>query len=127
MKNTTNQWLERAAYDFSTANAMLKMRKYLYVAFMCQQAVEKTLKAIMAKKGARIPLIHGLRKLAEMAGVEKEMTPAQLDILERLTPFAIKARYGSYKKRLSEICNREMAASLLHDSKEIIRWLEKKM
>ena len=39
-------WLERSKYDLETAKAMLDTRRYLYVAYMCQQAVEKLLKAI---------------------------------------------------------------------------------
>ena len=32
-------WLEYAKYDLDTADAMFNAGKWLYVAFMCQQAV----------------------------------------------------------------------------------------
>lgn len=89
MSNTVLQWLEHMRYDLDTARAMLKMRKYLYVSFMCQQAVERGLKAILAKHNERIPLIHNLRKLAVITGLEADMTEDQVDLLEQLTPFAI--------------------------------------
>lgn len=127
MKDIVEQWLERMRYDLSTARAMLKMRKYLYVAFMCQQAVEKAFKALLAKGGKRIPLIHGLRKLADLAGVGDDLDPEQIDLLEKLTPFAIKARYGSYKRRLSEICNSRTAKEFVHSTEKFIRWLEKRI
>ena len=127
MSDTVKQWLERMRYDLDTARAMLKMRKYLYVSFMCQQAVEKGLKAILAKHNERIPLIHNLRKLAIMAMVENEMTEEQIDLLEQLTPFAIKARYGSYKKRLSELCDRGKAAEFVDRTGRFARWLEGKI
>ena len=34
-------WEDIAEYDFETANAMLNSGRYLYVVFMCQQAIEK--------------------------------------------------------------------------------------
>lgn len=127
MGDTVKQWLERMKYDFGVAQAMLKMRKYLYVSFMCQQAVEKGLKAVLAKQNERIALIHNLRKLAVMARLEVEMTEEQIDLLEQLTPFAIKARYGSYKKRLSELCDREKAVEFVNRTERLIRWLGEKI
>ena len=38
-------WLDMAGYDLDTAKAMLSTGRYLYVGFMCHQAVEKSLKA----------------------------------------------------------------------------------
>ncbi|MCL2035461.1 MAG: HEPN domain-containing protein [Oscillospiraceae bacterium] len=39
-------WLEYAKYDLDTADAMFNAGKWLYVAFMCQQAVEKLVKGL---------------------------------------------------------------------------------
>jgi HEPN domain-containing protein len=127
MNNVVLQWLERMRYDLDTARAMLKMRKYLYVSFMCQQAVEKGLKAVLAKLNERIPLIHNLRKLAMIAGLEADMTEDQIDLLEQLTPFAIKARYGSYKKKLSELCDRKKAMEFVSRTERLIKWLEERI
>ena len=38
-------WVDIAEYDFETAKVMLKGGRRLYVAFMCHQVIEKTLKA----------------------------------------------------------------------------------
>ena len=37
-------WYALAQYDVDSAEVMFKGGRYLYVAFMCQQAIEKTLK-----------------------------------------------------------------------------------
>lgn len=42
-------WLSLAEYDLATAEAMFLMHRYLYVAFMSQQAIEKILKACYVK------------------------------------------------------------------------------
>jgi HEPN domain-containing protein len=39
-------WLEIAQYDLDTAEAMLNSRRWFYVVFMCQQAVEKLVKGL---------------------------------------------------------------------------------
>ena len=37
-------WLDAAEYDIVTAESMLNSGRYLYVVFMCQQALEKLAK-----------------------------------------------------------------------------------
>ena len=66
-------WLERSNYDLDTAKAMLDARRYLYVAYMCQQAVEKLLKAIIAQHGKENLPIHNLNRLAELAELSDEL------------------------------------------------------
>lgn len=127
MENIVKQWIERSNYDLSSARALLNARKYLYAAFLCQQAVEKAIKALLAGQNKEIPLIHNLRKLAEIADIGKELSMDQIDFLERLTPFAIKARYGSYKRRMSEICNRKTAVEFIQLTEGFLKWLRKKI
>ena len=58
---------------------MLEPGRYLYVVFCCQQAVEKTLKAIIAKRtGETPPRIHSLMRLAEKAAIALSEEQAQL-------------------------------------------------
>ena len=38
-------WIDIADYDIDTAEAMYQTGRWLYVAFMCHQVIEKTLKA----------------------------------------------------------------------------------
>jgi HEPN domain-containing protein len=38
-------WVDISDYDMETAKSMLIGKRYLYVGFMCHQAVEKMLKA----------------------------------------------------------------------------------
>ncbi len=45
MNDKVIYWVEMSDYDFDTAKAMLDTKRYLYVAFMCHQVVEKLLKA----------------------------------------------------------------------------------
>jgi HEPN domain-containing protein len=126
MDELTKKWIERARYDLSTSVALFKARKYLYVAFTCQQALEKIIKACIASNGETIPFTHNLVKLAENANIFSDMDEDTRLFIARLTPFAIEARYGDYRKNLSEIVNRTEASNMLKTTSEVFKWLEKK-
>ncbi len=87
-------WIERSQYDLDTAKIMLETGRYLYVAYMCQQAVEKILKAIIARQGKENFPIHNLNRLAEIAMLRKRLSSDQFNFLAELTPYHIEARYG---------------------------------
>jgi len=39
-------WLEIAKYDLKTAEAMFESKRWLYVVFMCEQAIKKLVKGL---------------------------------------------------------------------------------
>lgn len=126
MDAVTKQWRERAQYDLETARGMLKIRKYLYAAFMCQQALEKLLKAVLTHQGKNVFPIHNLPRLAQDAGIFDDCENTERGLLAELTPFCIKARYGEYKKRISELCDRKLAMDYLKKTERLFRWLTTK-
>ena len=67
-KNVKN-WVATSNYDIRTADAMYKAGRYIYVVFMCHLAMEKMLKALLAKKYPQDipPKIHNLINLAQRA------------------------------------------------------------
>lgn len=124
MHSVTKQWMERSEYDLETAEALLKSGRHLYVAFMCEQCIEKIIKAHMTSSGKKPPLIHNLLRLSEEAGLVKEMTEVRKLFLADLNPFYIKARYGEYKDALSKICDAEKAADFLAKTEDFVKWLK---
>jgi len=123
MDKIVAHWVERAKYDLETAKAMLDTARYLYVAYMCQQAVEKLLKAMMAYQGKENMPVHNLIRLSELAEIRDNLNSEQFKFLAELTPYCIEARYGDYKENLSEIINKEKAKEVYRKTKEIFRWL----
>ncbi len=123
MDSITQQWIERAKYDLDTAKGMLTIRKYLYAVFMCQQALEKILKAILSHQKRAIYPIHNLARLAQEAKIFDECENKEPGLLAELTPFCIKARYGEYKKSLSELCNRKTAEDYYQKTRKLFLWL----
>ena len=127
MDKYVSHWLERSKYDLETAKAMLDTRRYLYVAYMCQQAVEKLLKAIIAQHGKENLPIHNLNRLAELAELSGELEEEQIDLLAELTAYNIVARYGDYKESLSEIVDIQKAKFLFDKTQELFQWLCKRI
>ena len=117
------KWLERVTYDIDTADAMYATGRHIYTVFMCQQAIEKSFKALMAFKGMEILPIHNLRRLAEIAGVVDEISPADLRKIDFLSQYYLNARYKEDIEELSLQITPDTAKDYLNFSKETIKWL----
>ena len=127
MDKYVSHWLERSNYDLETAKAMLDAGRYLYVAYMCQQAIEKLLKAIIAQHGKENLPIHNLNRLAELAELRRDLAAEQVDLLAELTAYNIEARYGDYKESLSEVVDTQKANALYAQTKGLFQWLYTKI
>lgn len=88
----TKKWLERVDYDLQTADAMRNTGRHIYAVFMCQQALEKAMKAFINNIGNEILPIHNLRRLAENAGLIKELNEEQLIKMDFLSQYYISAK-----------------------------------
>ncbi len=122
-----NVWLERVEYDLETARAMLKTGRYLYVVFMCQQAVEKTLKALLSLLGKEVKPIHNLSKLASFAELLPELNEEQGVFIDDLSAYYLNARYKETIANLAKTIGKHEARIYLHKTKDLITWLIQKM
>jgi len=127
MDKYVSHWLERSKYDLETAKAILDAGRYLYVAYMCQQAIEKLLKAIIAQHGKENLPIHNLNRLVESAELSGELTGERIDLVAELTAYNIEARYGDYKESLSEVVDIQKAKILYDQTQELFQWLYTKI
>ncbi len=128
MESKINYWVEMSDYDLETADAMLLTGRYLYVGFMCHQAIEKMLKAYWTSCLTEVPLkIHSLFRLAERTGLEKDLSEEQLDLIDKLEPLNIEARYPSYKDRLMHSLTKEYCTVLLEQTKALQTWIKNKL
>lgn len=124
MDEITKYWVAHSEYDLETAEAMLKTERYLYVTFMCQQSIEKILKAIITTiSDVTPPRIHDLKKLAKIANVDKKMSKEQIDFCINLTPFCFITRYAEERESLSRLVNKKLAEDYLKETRELQRWL----
>lgn len=117
-------WLEASRYDLKTGAALLESRRYLYVLFMCQQSLEKILKArITAETGQLAPRIHNLLRLAELA--RADLTQEERAVLERLSLYYIQSRYPPEVQELSRGVRRQLATALFRETEVLWRKLRR--
>ena len=122
MTSIPERWAEQARYDLETARAMLSSGRFLYVLFCCQQAVEKMLKAVIAKRTEVFPpRLHNLMRLVEHAQLELEKE--QSDFMRELSGYYIQTRYPDEIASLSGALSREPAQRVLSETEAMVRWL----
>jgi len=121
------KWLDRVTYDIDTARAMLQTGRLIYAIFMCQQALEKCLKALLAFRGKEIFPIHNLRRLAELANVIQELDSATLVKLDFLSNYYVNARYKEDLHQLSKGITEAVSQDFIQFSEGLITWLCQKM
>ena len=116
------RWVEQSRYDLGTAQAMFNSGRYLYVLFCCQQAVEKLLKALIAKESQRMPPpIHQLMRLARLANLE--VSEEQAAFLRELSAYYIQTRYPEDIRDLVAMVKQKEARYVLNQTEEILEWL----
>ncbi len=120
-------WLDRVSYDIDTAKAMLQTGRWIYSIFMCQQSLEKCLKALIAYQDKEIVPIHNLRRLAEIASIIHEFDESTLMKIDFLSNYYINARYKEDLNQLSKGINERLVQDFIRFSEEIIAWLCQKM
>ena len=121
-------WIERADYDYATAGDLMKSKRWLYVAFMCHQTIEKTLKAYYTQQlPDEPPYIHNLIRLAERSGLYDQMSEEQQSFLDALTPMNIEARYPDYKSRLMLSLNCDVCTDLMNQTQQLQQWIKSKL
>jgi HEPN domain-containing protein len=87
-RDLAEQLLRRAADDEAAARAMLPLESVTdaIVGFHAQQAVEKSIKAVLAARNVDFPFIHDIGGLAELCDEVGVSLPDELHGVDRLTP-----------------------------------------
>jgi len=86
------EWLHAALYDLATIEEIIKDDFLTPISsFHAQQAVEKSLKAVLEYYEKEVPHIHNLKKLSELAKEFIEID--NIEILLKLDSIYIDARY----------------------------------
>jgi HEPN domain-containing protein len=119
-------WVNASRYDLQTARALLRSRRYIYVLFMCQQSIEKLLKAHVTRATGEIaPRIHNLVRLAELSG--QAFTDEERVVLERLSLYYLQARYPPEIAALAKTVKRATAADHLRQTEALWKRLRRRL
>ena len=121
-------WLDIADYDLDTAEAMHQTGRWLYVAFMCHQVIEKTLKAYWCStQSSDPPYTHSHTRLADGSGLYDQMTDEQRDFLDLITNYNIEARYPEDKEALARTLTDEFCRQMIDETRQLQQWIKDKL
>ena len=121
-------WLDIADYDLETAEAMYSTSRWLYVSFMCHQAIEKTLKAYWcATQSNDPPYTHSHIRLADGCGLYVQLTDEQRDFLDVIANYNIEARYPEDKECLSQTLTKKFCRQMIDETKTLLQWIKDRL
>jgi len=128
MSEQATYWIEIADYDLETAKAMLTSKRYLYVGFMCHQAIEKSIKAYYSSTKEDIPpYSHNLKSLAEKCELLPLFSDEQLDFIEELLPMNIEARYPTHKEKMFKLLSQQKCEEIIKQTESLCQWIKQQL
>ena len=128
MLNKVEYWLELCDDDLKAAKAMLKSKNFLWTGFICHLIAEKALKAAIADITNEMPpKTHDLPKLAGKTNIGGDMSENHKNLLNKLTPLQIEARYPEYKEKIAALMTAKYCGNLLEETEEFLCWIKEKL
>ncbi|MGP8215947.1 MAG: HEPN domain-containing protein [Bacteroidia bacterium] len=116
-------WLEGSDSDIETAEILIKEGKYINELFFCHLSVEKMLKAHVVKTTKTFPSkTHNLFWLSEKAKLQ--ISEQDIEFMGILMKYQLEGRYPDYSPGMPK---REKINEYLCSTKEILKWLKKKL
>jgi len=125
MRGETRNWWTQALADLEAARAILLIGQYYVCAFLCHQAAEKALKAVIIEKLRELPpKNHNLLRLGERLSLTEGLQAA----LRRLNPAYTNARYPDAANGVpAEAFDEEMAQDHIAYSERVVEWARKQL
>jgi len=122
MREEVKNLFEQGIKDLEVAEKNFALKEYYISAFLCQQAVEKYLKAFFIIKNAKSPgPTHSLIYLAKETGIPKDF----FNFLGDLSPEFITTRYPDISGEAPyKIYHYDKVKNYINKSKELIKWID---
>jgi HEPN domain-containing protein len=124
LRKEIQNWIDQSNDDFGGALYHSEGGKYYIAAFLCQQAVEKALKALfLLEKKGEVPQSHSLINLATNKSVPSRFH----SFLRELTPKYVDTRYPDASVELpSRIYDEVNTKGILNKSEEVLAWIKER-
>lgn len=123
---SSQEWSRQAEYDMETARAMLDSGRYIYCVFMCHLSIEKSLKALYAKKLGKNPSkTHSLVYLAQ--SIQLDLPEQTKEFLEILDDVSVPTRYPEELEKLIKEYSKDRTKNILDNSRKALRWLKQEL
>lgn len=120
MRKEVEHWWLQALKDLDSAHKNFNIQEYHLTAFLCQQSVEKALKAVYMHKLKESPATtHSLIFLGQKTGIPGEYYNG----LRRLSPDFVITRYPDAAQALPhELYDEKIAAERIQIAEKVIEW-----
>jgi len=123
-----NYWLSLSNDDLNTAKVLLKSKILLQSGYYCNQVIEKAFKAAITKVTQEVPpKIHDLPKLAQKCSLWKNLSDNQKELLKKLIPLQIEARYPQYKEKIFQTLSVKYCEELVKETEDFLCWIKKQL
>ena len=111
MKRETAKWVRKAEEDWVAAQELAGRKPPLrdQACFLCQQAAEKYLKALLQESGVVVPKTHNLKDVLNLLVPHDATLISLRRTLQSLTQYAVDYRYPGFRAT-----TRQMKAALRH-------------
>jgi len=129
-------WIMLSDYDMDTIDTLITGKRWVYVTYLCQQAVERQLKGMYVYyMDAEAPKTHNVtflfNKIANCpAFADVAKTPAFKNRRDECEDFLVDAMFYymsdypfSYKNITSRFVGESVAMDLYHRAKDYVAWL----
>jgi HEPN domain-containing protein len=125
MRQEILNWWKQAEYDYDTALDNFKIKRYSFAAFLCQQAVEKALKALFLEENKGVmPQSHSLIYLASNTSLPHKYR----GFLRDLTPKFVNTRYPDAASDLPYlIYDVDNTRPVVEGAGEVLKWIREKL
>ena len=106
IKKVVKYWQTTAKHDYETMTCLFKGKRYSDSLFFGHIVLEKILKGLVVEETKKeAPYIHDLIRLREIA--KFELPQDEIDLLNKVNDFNIRARYPEYKLQFYKQCTRK--------------------
>ncbi len=121
------KWLEQVDEDILAAEALYSSGRWLYIGFLCHQAIEKLIKAYWFAMRDDEPIyLHNHFRLLEGCDLKAELNEDQRRFIEIMAPMYIAGRYPEYKSQVARMLNDKGSKYIIEKTKEFKSWILQK-
>lgn len=124
MREESRQWFEQSKRELFSAKALFDVQAFDTCCFLCHQAAEKSLKAVVIEvKKVLPPKTHELMALGREAGAKELLAD-----LQELNPHFLTSRYPDAANGVpSETYNSKIALRCIEIAEKVVAWSTKKI
>lgn len=128
MKEDAIRWLTQATDDMDTAQILFDSERYGPCAFFCQQAAEKSLKAVLYQAGER-PWGHSVSSLLDQICAVFRIDPGEVPQAEAqaLDEHYMRPRYPDARTEVESDYEIETAQKALQEAQTILAFARKSL